>query len=282
MPIYPISFSIPESKIIQVLPTKTKTTAHIVPGDKSTYLYTNEDDYYKDYQSSLFGKTCKKAGWDCLRHYEILANGCIPMFEDIDKIPTQTMYHFPKYLLQDVYKSPFPDLYIPVLLNYTRKHLTCRAMAQYILDTIGQPNAKRVLYLSSSSIPDYLRCLTLIGFKQLLGTNCIDFIHIPHIYEDYSCPESLYGNGFTYTRILPISLKTPPLEVSDIQNGSFDVIVYGSFHRGMSYWDEVRSVYPSNKIVMLCGEDLDPQSMIHDCIGHQFAKEGYHVFIREL
>ena len=40
----------------------------------------NESDYYKDYQRSYFAITCKKGGWDCLRHYEILANAVSPTF----------------------------------------------------------------------------------------------------------------------------------------------------------------------------------------------------------
>jgi hypothetical protein len=29
----------------------------------------------------------KKGGWDCLRHYEIIGNGCMPYFENIEKCP---------------------------------------------------------------------------------------------------------------------------------------------------------------------------------------------------
>lgn len=54
-------------------------------GDKSNYRYGPDDEaaYHKMYQNSLFALTKKKGGWDCLRHYEILANGCIPIFETL-------------------------------------------------------------------------------------------------------------------------------------------------------------------------------------------------------
>jgi len=42
--------------------------------------YKNEKDYYQSYQNSIFALSYKKAGWDSLRHYEILMNGCIPLF----------------------------------------------------------------------------------------------------------------------------------------------------------------------------------------------------------
>ena len=42
------------------------------------------------YQNSLFSLTYRKTGWDCLRHYEILASGSIPLFLDLEKCPEDT------------------------------------------------------------------------------------------------------------------------------------------------------------------------------------------------
>ena len=72
MPVYPISFSIPPEKIIDYVPTKTRITASIIPGDLSTYIYKTEESYYQGYRDSFFGVTMQKAGWDCMRHYEIV------------------------------------------------------------------------------------------------------------------------------------------------------------------------------------------------------------------
>src|SRR5688572_9949738 len=82
---FPIGFAISETKFVSDVPIKDKDFASIIPGDLKTYIYTEESAYYKDYQRSYFAITCKKGGWDCMRHYEILANGCIPYFIDIDK-----------------------------------------------------------------------------------------------------------------------------------------------------------------------------------------------------
>jgi hypothetical protein len=281
MPVYPISFSIPESKIVSSVPEKTKRYGHIVPGDLSTYIFSDEASYAKDYQMSVFGKTKKKDGWDCMRHYEILANGCIPHFDRLDECPTNTMTHFPKEIVAKAMASETPEDYIPELLEYTRRHLTCRAMAQYVFDTVGCPTPKRVLFLSSDPKPDYLRCLTLIGMKQILGAKCVDSVVVPHIYDDYSNPETLYGKGFTYSCAIPSTSKPGLVHIDEVYNGSFDLVVYGSYHRGLPYWDDVSRAYPPERIVMLCGEDCDPNSEYHLCSATKYADMGNHVFIRE-
>ena len=48
------------------------------------------------YKKSLFGITTEKAGWDCFRHYEILMNGCIPLFPNIKNCPELTCTNLPK------------------------------------------------------------------------------------------------------------------------------------------------------------------------------------------
>jgi len=282
MPIFPISFSIPESKIIGNTPAKTRQFAHIIPGDLSTYIHTDEESYRRGYQESVYGRTKKKGGWDCLRHYEILANGCVPWFEDLENCPPETMTHFPKDLVAAAMKSETPEQFIPDLLEYTRTHLTCRAMAQYVFNTVGCPNPKRVLFLSGDVYPDYLRCLTLIGMKQILGSNCVDLVEVPHIYEDYPTPRALYGKGFTYTCILPTSTKSPPIHIDEIRNHSFDLIVYGSLHRGTPFWDIVTSVYKPSEIVLLCGEDCDLLASKNVCPSLYLGDSGYMLFVREL
>lgn len=283
MPVYPISFSIPESKIVESVPTKTKHIAHIIPGDTTTYIFSDEASYYADYQASLFGRTQKKAGWDCLRHYEILANGCIPLFANLDSCPPRTMAHFPKDLVLRAMASTTPEDFLPALLDHTRTHLTCRARAQYVFDTVGCPTPKRVLFLGGNPNPDYLRCLTLIGMKQILGNQCMESVPIPHIYEDYPTPSTLYGKGFTYSRILPVSAKPLPIHIDDLRTGAFDLVVYGSLHRGLPYWDEVTRAYPPERIILLCGEDCDWNQPHHTCLpGRELAQRGFHVFIREL
>lgn len=98
----PISFSIPEEKIVKSLPAKTKLfPKHIVDpevasqisGSVTSYAFESEAEYYADLQSAKFGITTKRSGWDCLRHYEIAANGCVPCFRDLDKKPKTCAPH---------------------------------------------------------------------------------------------------------------------------------------------------------------------------------------------
>jgi hypothetical protein len=282
MPVHPISFSIPASKIRTTVSEKTRHIASVIPGDLSTYTFTDEVSYYEGYATSVFGKTCRKGGWDCMRHYEILANGCIPWFVNLDGCPSNTMVHFPKKLVKDAMGSMTPESYIPDLMEYTRTHLTTRAMAQYVFDTVGCSSPKRVLFLSSDPSPDYLRCLTLSGMKEILGSNCNESPHIAHIYDDYGPTDRLYGRGFSFTKSVPATSKSPPVHIDEIRNHSFDLVVYGSMHRGMPYYDEVMKVYKPHEVVLLCGEDLDVGRDTNSCSGPEFSRQGHHVFIREL
>ena len=86
MNVFPLSYSAPEEIFRLSERPRTKLVADLVPGDRSTYIYDNEEDYYNMYQEARFGITHKKSSWDCLRHYEIIANGAIPLFRDIEGI----------------------------------------------------------------------------------------------------------------------------------------------------------------------------------------------------
>ena len=292
--LHPITFSIPREKIVDEVPKKTKFLSDLIPGNISTYVYANEHDYYKEYQQSLFATTTKKGGWDCMRHYEIIANGAIPYFPGIEQCPEKTMALFPK---QTVIKGNalFAKLnkkildeedmreYTTVsreLLSYLRENLTTRKMAEYVLQRVCRSETKRILYLSGNVSPDYLRCVTLHGFKDLMGANCHDYPKVPHLYKtnhiDYS---RLYGRGITYSNLLDSMVRDDSLDNSiedDIINRRYDLIIYGSYHRGMPFYDQVLRTYAPSEIVLLCGED----EHICDCKNH--VNKGYNVFVREL
>lgn len=95
------SFSIPSENIVADIPTKTKLfPAHIVDeeiaervGAATSYAFDDEAAYYADLQSSTFGITTKRAGWDCMRHYEIAANGTIPCFRQLSAKPSTCAPH---------------------------------------------------------------------------------------------------------------------------------------------------------------------------------------------
>lgn len=287
MKVYPISFSIPASKVLETLPIKIKVLSNIIPGQ--SYTFNDESDYYKEYQSSIFAITTKKGGWDCMRHYEILANGCIPVFPNIEQCPPNTMTFLPRELLYEanlLYETSkhkhINDIEYRNLaskfLEYTKTHLTTTCMSKYILRMSGNQNARSILYLSGNTEPDYLRCVTLHGFKTLLGSACHDYPKIEHIYKNSTFDyKLLYGKGFTYSNNLDQSLHDNELDLTiekDILNRRYDIIIYGSFHRGMPFYDLVIQSYPPEKVILLCGEDL------HTCKYNQYNQ--HPIFVREM
>ncbi len=311
MPIFPISFSMPPEKIVAAVPPKTRLLAHIIPGDLSTYIYKTEEDYYKGYQDSYFGITGKKGGWDCMRHYEILANGCIPLFYNICDIPKKTMANFPRELITKTNELYFEmidkslennllennlleeadkqrlNAHIEELLSYTRTHLTTTRAAQNILDSIDKPQAKRVLFLSGNLDADYLRCLTLSGFKNLLGAECHDYPKVAHLYDDYSgdfVPH--WGGGMTYQKTIKKENRNDDYDksvVRDIIDHKYDIVVYGSYHRGTPLIEIVTSFYKDEDLVFLCGEDcdVDKNREYHACLLKEHGGANLNIFIRE-
>ena len=269
---YSIQFGIPEVKVVQDVPEKDQDFAFIIPGEGSTYIFTEEEAYYKDYQRSYFALTKKKGGWDCMRHYEILANGCIPYFEDLDRCDSDTMAFLPRDLIKEAMnlegvsylkidhtrfnKTRYFEI-LNKLLEHTKKFLTTRRMAEYVLNTMRYSGNGKFLFLSKDPDPDYMRCCTLIGLKEVLGDKVIDFPKINHIYKSYPSDDvkHLYGKGFSYTRIVEdISLNRDDI-AERIRNKEFEIIIYGSVHRGLLYHDLVTQTYDSSKIFYICGED---------------------------
>lgn len=269
---YPLGFSISETKIVMDIPPKDKDFAFIIPGDVRTYIYSNERDYYEDYQRSYFAITQKKGGWDCLRHYEILANGCIPYFIDLERCPENTLYFLPKKLILEAMNLPGvscghidhavfdKDRYYEILrelLDCTRTYLTTRRMARYLLDTVGYSGNGTILFLSGSTYPDYIVASTLIGLRQVLApSEVIDVPKVDYIYASYPHDvNALYGKGFTYTKII----DDIPVDRNDIEErikkNEFEFIIYPHIHRGCPLHDLVKACYSPEKIIYIDGEE---------------------------
>lgn len=275
---YPIGFSIPECKIVQEIPKKSQDFAFSTPGQINTYIFEEETEYYKDYQRSYFAVTCRKGGWDCLRHYEILANGCIPYFLDLDSCDKNTLYFLPKELIKQAMNLPGvsylhidhekfdPSKYEEILtklLDHTRKYLTASQMARYVLKTLHYSGTGKVLFLSGPVL-DYLQCLTAIGLKEVLSENLIDIPKLSPIYKTYSGNvKNLHGKGMSYTKIIddfPIDRENIEQRIA---NKEFELIIYSSIHRGLPFYDLVLRTYNQEKIVYLCGEDWHPCGYAH-------------------
>lgn len=141
--VLPISFGFPREKIQKPM-EKVQMMSYVDPRDRNTYAHWREDTYYADYGRSLFGITiCKihqTGGWDCMRHYEIMACRAIPLFLDLADCPEYTCTTLPKKLLLDVlhkvqnckyfdYKEVEETLHQYFINNCLTEHL-----AEYVLD----------------------------------------------------------------------------------------------------------------------------------------------------
>jgi hypothetical protein len=169
-------------------------------------------------------------------------------------------------------------------------------MVKYILAKVGltplrikdtQGDKKKILFLSGDVQPDYLRCLTLSGFKNMYGSECHDYPKVPHIYTDYpdSC-NGFWGKGMTYTKIVDPEKRNYSYDetiVEDILSHAYNIVIYGSYHRGLPFFDTVSAIYDSKDIVFLCGEDCDLANNFvnHKCKLNEKNAE-YNLFIREL
>jgi hypothetical protein len=98
----PLGFAIPEDHLATGLEPKTKLLAkHCVDPEvaahrdelQTTHAFADEAAYFADLRAARFGITTKRAGWDCLRHYELAASGCVPCFRDLDAKPALSTPH---------------------------------------------------------------------------------------------------------------------------------------------------------------------------------------------
>lgn len=98
--VHPTGFGIPyyqirpltlnkRQKIQRTVPDEAFFKPVVMQGSRHHYPFTwnQEKEYYDDMQNSWFGLTCKKGGWDSLRHYEIMAAGSLLLFREYDKKP---------------------------------------------------------------------------------------------------------------------------------------------------------------------------------------------------
>lgn len=318
--IYPLSYSIPDECIVDSIPEKFNTIAKLIPGDISTYSFTfsQEREYNEMYRQSRFAYTQKKGGWDALRHYEILANGCIPIFKDLDILPKHSMTSFPKNLILAANNELLPwqdttassasshdtiqtyNKYVDLLLCHMRKHCSTSSAAKYILETTNNMHCKNILLIKGHSGINYTREFSWIGLKryiQSISGIAVEYPKISVLYEPIDTSESAkkyHGNGFTYSNRLKDDYNyTHDQIINGIQNKFWDLIIYGKVgpdelfegsHPNMPLWEHVFKRYSKNEIIFLYGGDecidLTTKNRYSDHILHhsQFA----HCFVREL
>jgi hypothetical protein len=318
--IYPLSYMICDEDIVLGNCEKKHVWAEVIPGFPETYRFgpNDEKEYRKMYKESRFAFTWKKGGWDCLRHYEILANGCIPVFRDLISCPTDTLNSYPKELIIRANNELIPwrdteeyikkyDYYQKKLLQHTRNYLTTSAGARYFLQVLNQNkiiSSPKILFICCHEGVNYLREFLFIGCNRLckkLGGECIMYPVLDFLYDYYSAEDlaNKHGMGYGYGRRLQ---KTTEKELNSpseseicnsIENHDWDYIVFakvgpdeganGSIPN-LPYWNRVQEKYTKDEIVFLYGGD-EAQDMRTDNVYSRHLK--YHAqfgkcFVREL
>ena len=140
--IEPISFAVPKEKILKNITTDFEfLLAPLIPGKLNTYNYDDESSYYNMYKKSVFALTYKKIGWDCLRHYEILMNGCIPLFINLNDCPKRTMETLPKEKLLGIYRDYHQILsYYNPFQIYKKKFLSLNKFVSFFSNFLRNKN----------------------------------------------------------------------------------------------------------------------------------------------
>src|SRR5260370_18697256 len=101
----------------------------------------------REYQISKFARTRKKAGWDCVRHLEIMAASCLPVFQNIEQCPKYTMVHYPKNILGHIRNSVEKmtdaeyDQCQKKVYTWLSENLTSNAMGDYMLRMTNNQDA---------------------------------------------------------------------------------------------------------------------------------------------
>ena len=251
-----------------------------------------------------------------MRHYEILSQGTITEFTNLEGLPRKTMTNFPKarvfYLNTKYYNLTFDEILkcsssvvyddLDSLLCYTRENLTTEAAARYILRKSGHADAKRILYLSNADKSgNYMVEMLAHGFSRITEGAADMWPDFEERYDNYPVEptKKLYGKGFNYTRFLPASWRRAPsaeLIQERIKEKYYDVIVHCTSEQSdlqypfLTGEGNAKEYYDLSDIVLICGNDCDnywsPEKQwyirdSHDCPIKCLADRAP-IFIREL
>jgi hypothetical protein len=283
--VWPISFSYPKVPM-QLQAEPAHLVGLITPG--FPYSFESEREYLDSYAEGYWGITHRKAGWDCFRHVEILASGALPWMLDASDIPGFSMVHYPKAALAEAARAlshggctPDDSTRLAFREHFLR-HLTSEAMARYLLRAAGIEESRSVLFVDER-LPhhaDYQSVLTLIGLKQVLGSNCHVLHPVDYIFDDTKLnTSSLYGRGFGYTRAVSGSARAAG-EISGVSAPlkTVDAVIVGSITRNRDLATKLLDQFSPDRTIWIHGEDLPPTM---DEVSH-YRRSKVHMFVRAI
>jgi hypothetical protein len=221
-----------------------------------------------------------KGGWDCLRHYEILMNGCIPLFENLNKCPKYTLTTYPKELNNEAYElynewcetkeniEKYDKLCLK-FLEHTRNHCSTTATTKYFLSNIkNSEKIKNVLLITCHHGINYSRESLWIGLKRYIKSIngvAVEYQKLPFLYNDF---DNLSENKYYTNSLFTLHNKLEKDEeynmseeeiIDKINNNYWDLIIYGKVGPNEActfpFYEIVKTKYNKNKIVFIFGGD---------------------------
>lgn len=270
---FPISFSWPgslDSSLVELW-EKREAFSKVIPGEP--YSFFDYPTYLRQYQNSKFAITIKKGGWDCFRHVEILASGCVPIMPDVKQCPEWAMEIYPKAAMAEVLSHivenrEISQTFVHELYRFFEDYLTSEAMARFLLKRVGFSGGQ-VIFLDPylNTAPEYLSVSTYVGLKQILGR---DGVTAPFgadpIFKGWSGNHSLlHGLGFGYTNLLDTALMSP---IESARTGDLlstenlekkNLVIIGSLSRNQELANRVNQLeFQSSNVLYLWGDDRSP------------------------
>ena len=310
--VHPLPYCIPDENIVsfeKVMYKKHIIISDIIPGERITYRFghNDEEEYNQHYQESFFAFTQKKGGWDCLRHYEILANGCLPIFKNLDHCPKDSLSSLPKELIKEYSHKLLPfhkenqkeyNDYLEKILDHVRGHCSTSATSAYFIEKMNHiKNIKNILLITCDKGVNYTRELFWIGLKRFIQEKngvAIEFPKIDYLYESFKgSKKDLYGYGFNYAGKLKDDYDFETEEIIlKIKEKFWDLIIFGKVGPdelwegsipNLPLWNIVYDNYSKEQIVFLYGGDecidltydniYSRHILYHGNFGHCFVRE---------
>jgi hypothetical protein len=295
--VYPISFSYPSLKwkkyaYMRYNYSRSNDFSKIIPG--RSYSFKVEEDYMRAYSNCKFAITMKKAGYDCLRHYEILAAGAVPYFIGIDDIPKNTMHTFPKSVIKQIMQLPgvpSEDVVVQTIKNKTslpfidhrifdnnkfellrmslmkicENQILTTHLYEYLKTTNRMlKDSSRIAVWTHTKETEYwvdyqhvMICIALIeaGHKIVVNVN-IDFI-----FEDTNVNLlTLYGRGFNISKCVDSSLRSSYILTSEISvAASCDFIILTTLSNS-GIPEDLKIQFTEKPTISIDGNDIGYQT----------------------
>eukprot|EP00439_Symbiodinium_sp_Y106_P024043 s5346_g2.t3 len=272
--IFPIAIGIADELIVPCISVKSFDYALAWPGDRSTYTFNSQSGndtagYHEHLRQAWFAITRPKGGWDCLRHYEILAAGSLPYFVDLARTPSRQIPFLPIHLLRvaktlpGVYEGRLDPTAFNIreyveaaaaLLRYTKHRLAASKLAEYLLSHLQMKRGSVLFLLPPKGFHrgGYVSRNMFYGLRKILGpTSVVDYPHFAEMYAAHGRTD-MSTTGLLDTPVV----RWNSSQVEDrLRSRGFGAVIYSNARAPLPFWELVASLYAPEEVAFLDGFD---------------------------